>query len=453
MIAAITSGSGKTSFTCALSDIFKKSGTDVSLLKCGPDYIDVMFHQKILGVQSDNIDPFFSDEEDCKKIVAKASGDLLIIEGAMGIYDGITGAGIQGSCYDIAQKTQTPIILIVDMQKTGYTIIPLLSGILAEDSTSLIKGIIFNRISDNFFSAIRDQIKRRSEFKNVKILGGISRIKDVGFDSRYLGLLMPDEISDFYERINRFSDALKSNINLDELEKISEDANYISISNSAPENGEENSTVFFSLKPPLTLAVAKDDAFCFYYKRNLEEFKQRGVTLAFFSPITDEKIPDNASGLLLGGGYPELYSQELSKNISMKESVKKAIHSGMPSLAECGGFMYLLDGITKQVSYSMVGIIEGKAFDTGGLVRFGYGTITSDRGLLEGLEIRGHEFHHYDTKNAGCDCIMTHPKTGRSHPCMHMSDDHLWGFAHLYYPSCPEFVDRFIKKMEEYNAK
>ena len=211
---------------------------------------------------------------------------------------------------------------------------------------------------------------------------------------------------------------------------------------------------------PPRIAVAKDEAFCFYYRDNLRMLEHYGAELVFFSPLHDEKLPENIHGLLLGGGYPELYAKQLEENESMRKSIKEALEQQLPSLAECGGFMYLHDTLTDRegTTYQMAGVIPAECQYTGKLVRFGYVEVQLPQGLTEKgtaempepEKIKAHEFHYCDSTANGEDCIATKPVTGRSWKCIHASDDHFWGFPHLYYPSDPKFVEWFLERTEKH---
>ena len=208
------------------------------------------------------------------------------------------------------------------------------------------------------------------------------------------------------------------------------------------------------------IAVAKDEVFCFYYRDNLRMLEYYGAELVYFSPLHDKTLPDNIHGLLLGGGYPELYAKQLAENESMRKSIKEALEQHLPSMAECGGFMYLHETLTDKdgKNFPMVGVIPAECQYTGKLVRFGYVEVQLPQGLTEKgtaempepEKIKAHEFHYLDSTANGEDCIATKPVTGRSWKCIHASDDHFWGFPHLYYPSDPKFVEWFLERTEKH---
>ncbi|MBQ3292374.1 MAG: cobyrinate a,c-diamide synthase [Mogibacterium sp.] len=460
LIAAPKSGSGKTILTCGLLKLIKDSGSAVMSYKCGPDYIDPMFHRKVIGIPGSNLDSFFSDAEKIRRIVAEhiSEGyDAAVIEGVMGIYDGIAGASGKGSCYDIARITGTPVVLVIDVKGMGPTMLSVIKGILSDDTSHLIHGIVLNRITPHYYKEISPLMKEMLDEISaqrgisVSLLGGIPHSDEIRLSSRHLGLIMPDEIDDLKEQVDTSARLLSDHMDLGLLEDIMGQAEVLQddwICNDIQDNKKyDDQTV--------TIVTARDEAFCFYYEENLRMLEKYGIKVVEFSPLHDEALPADADGILLGGGYPELFAEELSWNSSMRQSVHNAITSGMPSLAECGGFMYLLDKLEDKEGkqYSMSHIVPGSSHNTGKLGRFGYITLTGSAGIIEGLSIRGHEFHYYDSSNNGSDALAVKPGSGRSWECVHAGDDHVWGFPHLYYPSCPELIIRFKKAMLEYKAR
>ena len=438
MLTAVKSGSGKTTITTALLNYFNIHNFNIAAFKCGPDYIDPMFHERVLNIPSMNLDPHFCDEKALKKILINSEHEYALIEGAMGIYDGFGGVNKEGSAYDVAVKTGSPIVLIVDAKGGANTLISVIKGILSDDENNMIKGLILNRVSKSFYLSFAPQIEERT---GCKCIGYLEELADVSFESRHLGLKLPSEISDYKDKIDVITKAIETTIDVNALIEI--------MHHSAPLNGKVEDKKVYKTSRPLRIAVAKDEVFCFYYKENIDAFIKRGVEVLYFSPLHDKILPRNVDGILLGGGYPELKLKELSQNESMRMSINEAISDGMPSLAECGGFMYLLDEIigTDNIAYKMCGVIDGEAYNTGKLSRFGY----IDLKLPDGKSIKAHEFHYYDSDNNGNDCLAKKISGSREWKCVHLGDNHLWGFPHLYYPSCEELIDEFVVKMEQYN--
>lgn len=442
MIASATSGSGKTTITIGLLEALKRMGIRPSSFKCGPDYIDPTFHRMVLGIDSNNLDSFFLPASGIRKVVMNSPGDIGVMEGVMGLYDGPFVDSDKGSGYDIARITKTPVILVMNAEGVGRTILPLVKGVIAEDRAHLIKGIIFNRMSRSFYDRIRPYIegeiaKRRSD---IRILGCIPRSDVFGIDDIHLGLKRPDDDRAFLKKIGKIADIVSDSVDVDAICKIAGSADLIRAGRGST-SGKRRAG-----KRSLRLAVAKDNAFYFYYGENLKMFENLGVDIVFFSPVSDDKLPDGISGILIGGGYPELYLPQLSANASMLKSVRDAIRSGIPSLAECGGFMYLHDAIKdiNGTSYPMVGAIDATCEDMHHPVNFGY--VETDQGM------KGHEFHYYDTTFRGDSVPLTKVSTGRKYRDMIAGDNFMWGFPHFYYPSSPDFVKRFVEKMREYEA-
>lgn len=473
MIAAPKSGSGKTMITCALLQLLKDSGKNVSSYKCGPDYIDPMFHKKVLGVPSKNLDTFFTDEKTTVQLFLdkRADGDFAVLEGVMGLYDGLGGIYEQGSSYHLAKVTQTPIILVVDAKGMGKSVLALIAGFLQYDTQHLIKGVMLNRMSKGYYDIIKPLIEKEL---SVKVVGYFPEQKDIRLESRHLGLVMPDELADIKEQLDELAGRLKKTIDLDMLLDIAVEAEEITKTTNTEQMQiqNQNNTV--------NIAVAMDEAFCFYYEDNLRLLEKCGAKLQYFSPLHDTKLPDNCDALLLGGGYPELYAKELSENVSMRESIKKAFRAGLPTVAECGGFMYLhkyihdiCDDTDEQnkadvqnnadtqyttdtqndVSVSqLVGALDSECHFKGKLVRFGYIELAEKHNnfLPPNEKIKAHEFHYYDSTDNGADCIATKPATGRSYDCVISHDNYWLGFPHLYYPSNPHFAESLVRKAYEY---
>ena len=459
MIAAPKSGSGKTMITCALLQLLKDSGKNVSSYKCGPDYIDPMFHKKVLGVPSKNLDTFFTDEKTTVQLFLdeRADGDFAVLEGVMGLYDGLGGIYEQGSSYHLAKVTQTPIILVVDAKGMGKSVLALIAGFLQYDTQHLIKGVLFNRMSKGYYDIIKPLIEKEL---SVKVVGYFPEQKDIGLSSRHLGLVMPDELSDIKKQLNETADRLKKTIDMDLFIDIAEAADEIGDSENADVYNEKNigncdQNEFSQNKAinTVNIAVAMDEAFCFYYEDNLRMLEKCGAKLQYFSPLHDTSLPEDCDAMLLGGGYPELYAKELSENVSMLNAIKKAFRAGMPTVAECGGFMYLHTYIHNQnCVFDMAGALDGECHFKGKLVRFGYIELAEKHSnfLAPNEKIKAHEFHYYDSTDNGADCIATKPATGRSYDCVISHDNYWLGFPHLYYPSNTHFAESFVRKAYEY---
>ena len=446
MLAAPKSGSGKTLLTCGLLQVLKEDGLQVGSCKCGPDYIDPMFHRRVLGVPATNLDTFFTGEEQTRELLAENLGerDIVVMEGVMGLYDGLGGTEKEGSAYHLAQVTKTPILLVVDVHGMGYSLIPLIAGFISYDRDKLVKGVILNRISGSFFETIKPLVEKEL---SLPVVGYFETHKDLTLESRHLGLKMPEEIASIKEQLTLAGDYFRKTVDVERIKTIAGEAEGLECRTRALYATNEKSE---GGKRKPRLAVARDDAFCFYYEENLKLFQRQGVELVFFSPLKDKALPEEIDGILLGGGYPELYAKELSENRGMRMSIRRAIQDGIPSLAECGGFMYLHEEIeTENGSYPMVGAMDATVSNRGKLVRFGYVEVEEKIPyfLPEGERIRGHEFHYYDSTDNGSVCVAEKPTSHRSWQCCHVAENHWWGFPHLYYGSNPHFVDHFVQQM------
>lgn len=450
MIAAPKSGSGKTTITCAILQTLKDMGKQVVSYKCGPDYIDPMFHQRVIGIPSKNLDTFFTGENDTRKLLLKnrTGEEIAVIEGVMGLYDGLGGVREEGSSYHLAKVTKTPIILVVDAKGMGRSVIPLIAGFLAYDTEHLIRGVILNRMSKSYYEIIKPLIEAELQ---IRVLGYFAEQQQLQIQSRHLGLHLPGEIKEIQRQLEVAAEELQKSVSIETIIQIAASAETIEIE-KITETTEKIISTELITKP--LIAVARDEAFCFYYEDNLLLLKEYGADIAYFSPLHDKELPEGSSGLLLGGGYPELYAKELEENTAMRKEIKAAVESGMPVVAECGGFLYLHTAIRDRDGhpYQMAGVLPAACQDTKKLVRFGYIELEEKEShfLAVGTRIKGHEFHYFDSEKNGEDCMAVKPITGRTYPCV-IEKENVWmGFPHLYYPSNPSFAEHFVKKAEQY---
>lgn len=455
MLAAPSSGSGKTMVTCGILQLLKKKGLRPSAYKCGPDYIDPMFHTKVLGMPSRNLDPFFTDRETTRMLFARSASDagISVMEGVMGVYDGLGGITKDASSYDLAKKTDTPIILVINAKGMSLSVIPLLKGFLdyQDPDGQVIRGVILNRATKMTTALLKKPIEEQT---GLKVIGYVPVLEACKVESRHLGLVMPGEVEDLQQRVCMLADELEKSIDLAALLEIAQGApDYKDEEAKLPEQILKASEASETVR----IGIARDEAFCFYYQDNLELLELLGAQLVEFSPVHDHHLPEHISGLLLGGGYPELYADRLSENRTMLTEIKEKIESGLPYLAECGGFMYLHESMQdlNGNAYQMAGCISGESYHTGKLGRFGYITLHTGKNQLleEEQEIRGHEFHYFDSTNTGSDYTAVKPVTGRSWNCIHGTEKSVCGYPHLYYWSNPQFAVNFVKTARKYRVK
>ncbi len=437
MIAAPASGSGKTVLTCALLAALKGRGMDPCAFKCGPDYIDPMFHRSVLGVDSHNLDLFLSGEDVVRGLYRRyaASRGCAVVEGAMGFYDGLGGSTHRASAWHAADVLDLPVILAVRPKGASLTLAAQINGLASFRTPSHIAGIFLNDCSPTLYKSLKPMLERET---GLPVLGYLPHMEEAVLESRHLGLRTAGEIEDLAVRIDRVAQALGQTMDWDGLARLC----------GRREGWEICPTPPAQARAPV--AVARDEAFCFVYDEALDVLHNEGADLLYFSPLRDEALPDGACGLYLPGGYPELYAARLGENESMRRSVKAAAAGGMPIVAECGGFLYL--GRTLEAPdgerYPMAGFLPGDGVRTSRLVRFGYAELTADTDslLLRGGEsVPVHEFHYWDSTRNGDGLAAVKPLTGRGWRCGFVGARLYAAFPHLYFPGRPELARRFVQ--------
>ena len=464
MIAAPGSGSGKTMITCGLLELLRREGHPVSF-KCGPDYIDPMFHRFVLGIPSRNLDTFFTTPNRTRSLMGKAcmktEADFAVIEGVMGYYDGLGGISLQGSSYELSVQTKTPVVLVVNGRGMSLSMMALIRGFMDMYPDQMIRGVIMNRVSKVVCDRLTPLIEQQL---GIAVIGCVPETEVIHFPSRHLGLMMPEEIASLREQIQKFASLLEETLDIRKLKAIAEGAEPLTWDEEAvtpqkPEAAEANLTAN-SGKPvgaevKLRIGVAMDAAFCFYYEDNLDLVRELGAEIVYFSPLQDEALPENLSGLYMGGGYPELHGEALSQNETMKRSIREAVEQGMPCLAECGAFMYLHEEMEDADGryWRMVGLVPGKAVKKGRLVRFGYAVLTSEADTIlgpKGMQMPVHEFHYWDTTcESGC-FEAAKPMTGRRWQCMYRKKHMLAGFPHFYFNANKEMAVHYLEACRDY---
>ncbi|MCD2253186.1 cobyrinate a,c-diamide synthase [Listeria marthii] len=399
LIAAASSGAGKTTVTLGIMHALKKRGLRVQPFKVGPDYIDTNYHQAITGVASINLDSFLIDDDAMLAALFQKHGetaDISVIEGVMGLFDGLGIDRDNASTSFIAKCTKTPVILVVDGKAISTSAAAIVDGFNRFDPELEIAGVIINRVaSENHFSLIKGAIER---YTDVPVLGYLPKNAAVALPERHLGLVPQEEMTELETKWELLGDLIAEHVDLERL---------LEISKSREDLVGESLDIAMPDFSGLRVAYALDAAFHFYYQDNLELIRSTGATLIPFSPLEDMEVPE-ADFIYIGGGFPEVFAERLAKNSTMHESILAAHEKGIPIYAECGGLMYLGSALEMDdTQYEMVGVFSGISKMTTRLRKFGYCTATPSTHTLigkKGSAIRGHEFHHsvFETTETPC---------------------------------------------------
>ena len=441
LLAAPRSGSGKTTMTCALLMALKRRGCAPCAFKSGPDYIDPMFHRAVLGVESRNLDLFFSAPETVRTLYAKgaAGHGAAVCEGAMGFYDGLGGVSDRASAWHLADTLGLPVLLVVEPKGQSLTLAAELKGLDSFRTPSHIAGILLNNCTARMHALLAPMLEEET---GLPVLGFLPKLPEAVIGSRHLGLYTAAEVENLQQKLALLADAAEEHIDWPRLLALCEKE-----PPALPEKAPQPSA-------RVRIAVAQDEAFCFIYAETLEAFRDAGAEVVFFSPLRDTALPENIGGLYLPGGYPELHARELSENTSLLREIKRKIESGLPTAAECGGFLYLGQSLTdaEGQSWPMAGVLPGEAKDAGRLVRFGYAELSADSDSMlfrAGESFPIHEFHHWDSTANGAALAAKKPVGGAEWRCGSVNEHFYAGFPHLYWAGTP-LPQRFAAAAENY---
>ena len=441
LLAAPRSGSGKTTMTCALLMALKRRGCAPCAFKSGPDYIDPMFHRAVLGVESRNLDLFFSAPDTVRTLYARgaAGHGAAVCEGAMGFYDGLGGVSDRASAWHLADTLDLPVLLVVEPKGQSLTLAAELNGLKNFRTPSHIAGILLNNCTARMHALLAPMLEKET---GLPVLGFLPKLPEAVIGSRHLGLYTAAEVENLQQKLALLADAAEEHIDWPRLLALCEKE-----PPALPEKAPQ---------PParVRIAVAQDEAFCFTYAETLEAFRDAGAEVVFFSPLRDTALPENIGGLYLPGGYPELHARELSENTSLLREIKRKIESGLPTAAECGGFLYLGQSLTdaEGQSWPMAGVLPGEAKDAGRLVRFGYAALSADSDSMlfrAGESFPIHEFHHWDSTANGAALAAKKPVGGAEWRCGFIDEHFYAGFPHLYWAGTP-LPQRFAAAAENY---
>jgi len=431
LIAGGNSGCGKTTVTCAILRALTDRGMGLSALKCGPDYIDPMFHRHITG-SGGNLDPFFFGRDKLRYLLSRhAEGrEITVIEGVMGYYDGL-GISDEGSTWTVARETETPAVLVLNAKGASRSLLAELEGFARFHPDSGIRGVIFNRCAPSLYPLLAQAVEEHFS-GSVRPLGYLPPMPDCSLESRHLGLVTAGEVEDLDVKLRLLSEQAEHSLDLTGLISLADAAAPLSYTPPRlPEKREK-----------IRIGVARDRAFCFIYEDSLELLRDMGAELQDFSPLSDAALPEGLDGLYLPGGYPELWAKELGENRAMLCSLRDALRNGLPCVAECGGFMVLTGTLAGE---PMAGVLPGDCTDTGKLTRFGYITLRAGEDNLlcrAGEEIRAHEFHRWDCTEPG-ESFAAEKPTGRKWRAAVGTKTLYAGFPHFHFLANPAFAENF----------
>lgn len=443
MIAGTSSGVGKTSIVCGILDALKKMDNKVISFKCGPDYIDPMFHKKITGVPSKNLDIFLMGEDSVKNTLrtSEQSYDISVIEGVMGLYDGL-GATSKYSANNISVLTKTPTILVVNPKGKAISVCAEIKGYLSFEQNN-IKAIVLNNIKESMYLFYKNMIEKEL---SICVIGFLPYIENAVIESRHLGLMNANEVYDIKEKVDLLGNYVIKNFDIDKIVDIARDTKPLVY---------ENYNTLEKMGNPI-IYIALDEAFNFIYDDNLNILKQLGATIKYFSPMYDNKLPDDADGIMLFGGYPEIYAEILDKNISMKNSLINKISNGLIVYAECGGFIYLQESIIDKHGklHYMLGVLDGKVSLTSNLQNFGYTALeTTKSNKFLNTEINAHSFHYSKSTNTGNCFLATKVSNQKKYNAGVITDNIFASYFHIHFLNNLELPKNIIKLCTNYKVK
>lgn len=439
VIGGTGSGCGKTTVTCAILQAFVDRGMDTAAFKCGPDYIDPMFHSRIIGARSRNLDTFLCGRDTVPRLLAKHAGDISVIEGVMGYYDGLGGTSSENSTADLARLTQSPTVLVVSARGMSLSLAALLRGYLNFEENT-IRGVILNGISPSMTDYYANIVEQHT---GLTVYGALPRDESCAVESRHLGLVTAGEITDLKQKMQVLAGHARAGIDLDGV---------LALARTAPAL-DDTQPEYPHCGDGLRIAMARDEAFCFDYADSLDVLTQMGAQLVPFSPLHDAHLPEHIDGLLLCGGYPELYAQQLGENRTLLDELRMAVQRGVPTVAECGGFLLLhdtLDGVP------MAGICGGAAHMTKKLQQFGYVTLTAKHDSLlcaAGERLHAHEFHYAQSERQGNSFRAQKPLRARSWDCVEATQTVHAGYPHFHFAGSVRAAQKFLSACRTYHEE
>ncbi|TAK31634.1 MAG: cobyrinate a,c-diamide synthase [Chloroflexota bacterium] len=448
LIAGTTSGVGKTTITAGLIASLTARGLRVQPYKCGPDYIDPSYHSLAAGRPCRNLDSWMLPRSAMLEVFSRACQDVdvAVIEGVMGLYDGHGDLDDEGSSAEIARLLNVPVILVADVGKVASSAAAMILGYQQFDPRVRIAGAILNRVgSPSHLRWIQEPLERKVK---VPVVGHLPKNAQLHLPERHLGLIPAAESVTLAESLARIRSQVEVTVDVDAILAIARGA--------GPLRTQDAPCLFpgTDVETRATIAVARDEAFSFYYQDNLDLLTAWGARIVPVSPLRDRGLPPEADGLYIGGGFPELYAADLADNTSFLSSIREAAQRNMPICAECGGLMYLSQGIADKEGHrhELAGLVPGWSIMQRQRVRMGYVTaeVLRDNPLArQGERLRGHEFH-WSTLEGQLAAPAYHLEGKDPRPEGHAVGNLLASYVHLHFGAHPETARRFVDACSEW---
>lgn len=444
VVAGPASGVGKTTVTLALMAALRRRGLTVQPFKCGPDFIDGGHHARVCGRPSRNLDGWMLPADANRRIFYRAAlgADICVVEGVMGLFDGVDGGSESGSTAEVAKLLHLPVVLVVDASSVARSVAALVHGFETFDSELKLAGVIFNKVAGQaHYRLLRDALTGGCQ---AAVLGYLPHDQRVHIPERYLGLFTAGEDLLPGSVLALLAELTENHINLEKLLECTSSfrAPVKDFDTTAGNNAR--------------VGVARDQAFCFYYDDNLDALRAAGAEIVEFSPVNDSRLPDGLDALYIGGGYPELFAEQLAANSGMLSSVRSFAHEGRPVYAECGGLMYLAEEIATREgrAFPLAGVLPLRVQMTDRLVNFGYTQVffTSDCLIgRAGEEARGHSFHCStitSSRSIEHAYRLRHSMTGREEPDGLRVENVLASYIHLHFLSNARIAATFVSNVQ-----
>jgi cobyrinic acid a,c-diamide synthase len=453
VIGGTHSGVGKTTIAIGIMGALARKGRRVQGFKIGPDFLDISFHTAVTRRPSRNLDSWMMPRAKIPFIFASGCGnaDIAVIEGVMGVFDGIDGKSEAASTSDLAKMLKAPVLLVIDAYGLAGSAAALVLGYKNLDPRLKLSGVILNRVAGKTHAQMcGEAISRHSK---VPVLGAIPVRQDTKLPERHLGLVPANEMEDG-KVLDAIIDQVEAHVDLDQVEQLAQSAGQLPVPHRRPSQNKIQ-------RDKTTIAIAKDQAFNFYYQENLDQLAEAGARLEFFSPLNDNSVPDDANGLYIGGGYPEVHAKALSENNPMLQSISKLAMDGMPVYGECGGLMYLTKSIqdTEGTEYKTVGLLDAKTAMVRKLT-LSYTLAESTRPNIltpAGSIVRGHEFHFSSVQDIPTDAEFAY-KLKRGIGVGDGRDgwtcyNTLASYMHTTFASNDRMAERFVESCVNYSRR